>query len=237
MAGSTLLRLDHVGVRYGRRGRLVRHGRSERWALRDVCFELRAGEALGVVGRNGAGKTTLLRVLAGIFAPDRGSVVRFHRGRASLLSLQVGFLSHLTGRENAILGGMLLGMSYWQMTGRLADIVEFSGLGAAIDDPIATYSDGMRARLGFSVAFLTDAEIVLVDEVLGTGDEAFFKKSSDAMRDLLRSDRTVVLVSHDATTIESLCDRAVLIEAGESAAEGDPASVLARYRSGAGRAT
>ncbi len=228
-ASAPLLQIRDVAVRYIVRGRIFTRGRSDRWALRGVSFDVQRGETVGVIGRNGAGKTTLLRLLAGILGPDRGSVARASGVRASLLSLQVGFLPQLSGRENATLSGMLLGLRRAQVAARLDSIVAFAGLADVIDDPIATWSDGMRARLGFSVAYHADPELLLLDEALGTGDAAFHEKSAAAMRERIRSDRTCVLVSHDAATIAELCDRCIWIEGGLVAGAGSPADVLAAY--------
>jgi lipopolysaccharide transport system ATP-binding protein len=229
-SGATILRVRDVAVRYIVRGRIFTRGRSDRWALGGVSFELKAGETLGVVGRNGAGKTTLLRLLAGILGPDRGVVERLPGVRASLLSLQVGFLPQLTGRENATLSGMLLGLRRAELEARLASIIAFAELDGVMDDPISTWSDGMRARLGFSVAFHADPELLLLDEVLGTGDAGFYVKSAAAIRERIRSDRTCVLVSHDLVAMTELCDRCVWIEHGRINAIGDPGEVLASYR-------
>jgi len=225
----SLVRVQDVAVRYLVRGRIFTRARSERWALRGVTFDVERGETLGIVGRNGAGKTTLLRVLAGILGCDRGSVQRLPGVRASLLSLQVGFLPQLTGRENATLSGMLLGLRRSEVAERLPSIIEFAELDPVMDDPIATWSDGMRARLGFSVAYHADPDLLLLDEALGTGDAAFHVKSASAMRERIRSDRTCVLVSHDETAIVELCDRCIWIEYGVVAASGRPADVLAAY--------
>lgn len=235
-AGATIVEVRDVALRYFVRGRIFTRGRSDRWALRGVSFDIRAGETLGVIGRNGAGKTTLLRLLAGILGPDRGSVRRLPGLSASLLSLQVGFLPQLTGRENAILSGMLLGLRRFEVDARLDSIVSFAELAGVMDDPISTWSDGMRARLGFAVAFHADPDLLLLDEALGTGDAAFHRKSAAAMRERIRSDRTCVLVSHDAATIAELCDRCVWIEGGRVAAEGRPAEVLADYQRAPDRA-
>lgn len=229
MSGLAVLRVRDVAVRYLVRGRLLSRGRSDRWALRGVTFDVRAGETLGVVGRNGAGKSTLLRVLAGILAPDRGSVERAPGLSSSLLGVQAGFLPQLSGRENATLCGLLLGMRRAAVEQHLPAIVEFAGLEAVIDDPISSWSDGMRARLAFSVAYHADPRLLLIDEALGTGDAAFHAKSAAAMRERIRSDRTCVLVSHDAATIVELCDRCVWIEDGLLAGEGPPRDVLAAY--------
>jgi lipopolysaccharide transport system ATP-binding protein len=226
---APLLRVRDVAVRYIVRGRIFTRGRSDRWALGGVSFDVQVGETLGVVGRNGAGKTTLLRLLAGILGPDRGTIERAPGFRASLLSLQVGFLPQLTGRENATLSGMLLGLRRAEVAARLDSIIAFAELAAVIEDPIATWSDGMRARLGFSVAWHADPDLLLLDEALGTGDAAFHEKSAAAMRERIRSHRTCVLVSHDAATIRELCDRCIWIEHGVVAAAGLPDDVLAAY--------
>ena len=219
--------LRHVGVKYQTRNRFS--GANVRWALKDISFDVLHGETLGILGRNGAGKSTLLRLLAGIIGPDRGKIVT-DGSRATLLSLQVGFLAHLTGRENAVLSGILLGMSRREVEARLDEIIAFSELGELIDEPLSTYSSGMRARLGFSVAFQANPDILLVDEVLGVGDLEFRQKSSNKMRELMRSDKTVVLVSHSPATLRELCDRLVWIQDGRSVAAGPVDEILAAYQ-------
>jgi lipopolysaccharide transport system ATP-binding protein len=225
--GERLLSLNHIGVSYRRRVGL--HRQPPFWALEDVSLEIYRGETLGVVGRNGVGKSTLLRLLAGIITPDRGSILVDTPCQISLLSLQVGFLPQLTGRENAVLSGMLLGVPRKVIEARMDKIIDFAELGEFFDQPIHVYSTGMRARLGFSVAFQTDPDILLVDEVLGVGDAEFREKSERAMRQKIRSNKTVVLVSHNPQTIRTLCDRAVWIEKGCTRLEGDPDRVLAAY--------
>ena len=227
------LRLRHVGVHYRRRVRARNNGF---WALRDITFDLFTGETLGVIGRNGVGKSTLLRVMAGIIAPDRGEFSSFGR-QASLLSLQVGFVAHLTGRENAILSAMLLGMRRAEAMKKLDTIVDFAGLGNFIDEPVGTYSSGMRARLGFAVAFHAEPDILLIDEVLGVGDAAFKKKSVAAMKQRIQTDCTVAIVSHNMATIRELCDRAVWLEQGKTVAEGDTGDVIDAYELSSGMAT
>jgi lipopolysaccharide transport system ATP-binding protein len=226
---AVILRARDVAVRYIVRGRIFTRGRSDRWALGGVTFDVHAGETLGIVGRNGAGKTTLLRLLAGILGPDRGVLERRTGVRASLLSLQVGFLPQLTGLENATLSGMLLGLRRTELEAKLASIVDFAELDGVMDDPISTWSDGMRARLGFSVAYHADPDLLLLDEVLGTGDAGFYVKSAAAIRERIRSDRTCVLVSHDASAIAELCDRCIWIERGRINAIGAATEVLAAY--------
>jgi lipopolysaccharide transport system ATP-binding protein len=220
------LSLRNVAVSYRRRAGVLQW--SKYWALKDVSFDVYHGETLGVIGKNGAGKSTLLRVLAGIIAPDRGEI-RVNDCRVSLLSLQVGFIQHLTGRQNAILSGMLLGLRRREVEERMDEIVAFSELDEFMDEPVRSYSTGMRARLGFSVAFQADPDVLLVDEVLGVGDMAFRKKSSEAMRERIRSNKTVVLVSHGLQTIEDLCDRVIWIDSGKSREEGSVKRILELY--------
>ncbi len=224
---TTVLEAKGVAVGYRKHGlSLTRRG--THWALRDVSMSVSSGETVGVIGRNGAGKSTLLRVLAGIIDPDRGQVLRAP-GRASLLALQVGFLGHLSGRENAMLSGMLLGLSRAQIAAKLEDIFTFAELGDFVEEPVATYSSGMRARLGFSVAYFSAPDILLIDEVLGVGDVVFREKSSAAIRELIDSDKTVVVVSHQPATLRQLCDAAVWIEDGVTRMQGDPSEVLECY--------
>lgn len=221
--------MRNVGVYYQRRRGGGRIGPSSRiWALRDVSLELYQGETLGIIGRNGAGKSTLLRLLAGIIRPDRGELINYGY-RATLLSLQVGFLDYLSGRENIVLSGLLLGMHRREIEDRIDDIIEFSELGDFIDEPIQSYSSGMRARLGFATAFYVDPDVLLIDEVLGVGDAEFVAKSKAVMRERIRSDKTVVMVSHSAQVIRSLCDRAVWIEKAETRAAGPTVEVLEAY--------
>lgn len=227
MIGDPVLELRNVGLSYSE-GRLRLLGRKKLWVLNDVSFVLNEGETLGLIGHNGVGKSTLLRLLAGIYAPDKGRIFRY-KGRASLLSLNAGFVPHLTGRENAILSGILLGMSKKQVLKILDSIHEFSELGEFFDEPIHTYSSGMLARLGFSVAFQARSEILLIDEVLGVGDENFRIKSTDAMKQRIRENGTVILVSHSADTIKELCDRAVWIDNGRSEMDGPVDLVIDAY--------
>jgi lipopolysaccharide transport system ATP-binding protein len=224
---APIMELRNVGTYYWRRRGYL--GQERYWAVRDVSFNLYRGETLGVIGRNGAGKSTLLKLLAGIVIPNRGELVN-HGCQATLLSLQVGFLPGLSGRENAILSGMLLGLHKHQVESQLEAIKEFSELGEFFDQPVQTYSSGMGARLGFSVAFQLDPDVLLIDEVLGVGDAEFRVKSTAAMREKIRSNKTIVLVSHSEPTIRQLCDRAVWIEDGVTLAEGGTEDVLREYQ-------
>lgn len=227
MTHNTLvLSMHHVGVAYRRKKGIFG---DTFWALKDVSFELYHGETLGIIGRNGAGKSTLLRLIANIIKPDKGKIQKTQGYQASLLTLQLGFVPYLTGRENAVLSGMLLGLRKKEILARLDAIIEFSELGEFIDQPIVTYSSGMAARLGFSVAFQADPDIFLIDEVLGVGDAEFIKKSTTVMQQKIKTNKTVVFVSHNAALVHQLCDRVVWIEDGVTRAEGEPKTVLAMY--------
>nr|WP_223253214.1 ABC transporter ATP-binding protein [Cycloclasticus zancles] len=215
-----------MGVSYRRRAGVLRWNKY--WALNDITFDLYKGETLGIIGRNGAGKSTLLQVLAGIISPDKG-VITHNESTVSLLSLQVGFLPHITGRENAILSGMLLGINKSEIEKAMPKIIEFSGLGEFIDQPVNSYSTGMRARLGFSVANQMDPDVILVDEVLGVGDVEFKKKSAAAMREKISSNKTVVIVSHDEKTLKDLCDRILWVDRKGMCVEGGIDDVLISY--------
>lgn len=220
------LSLRNVGVCYHRRKKT---SGTACWALRNISFDLLHGETLGVIGRNGVGKSTLLRVMAGIMAPDEGEVVNL-AGQASLFSLQVGFVTHLTGRENAMLSAMLLSMRRSEAKAKLESIIAYSGIGDFIDEPAGNYSSGMQARLGFAVAFHADPPILLIDEVLGVGDAEFKRQSTEAMKERIRSDRTVVIVSHSLEVIEELCDRVLWIDQGKPFALGDTQSVVGAFK-------
>lgn len=199
-------------------------------ALRDISFDLHQGESVAIIGRNGAGKSTLLRVIAGIMEPDQGEVEMRENVNASLLSLNLAFLPYLSGRENAILGGMLQGHYRKEMESKLDDICAFSELGDFFDEPLTSYSKGMRARLAFSVAFQIQPTILLIDEVLGVGDMAFQKKSSELMKERIKSNTsTVILVSHNNAVLRDICQRAIWIEDGEFLMDGDIGSVLQAY--------
>jgi len=228
---SPLISLRNVGVSYWL-SKNVFH-RNAHWPLKDVSFDLFEGDSLGVIGRNGVGKSTLLRMLAGIMKPDYGTLSAVQGLRVSLLSLQLGFAGHLSGRENAILGGMFLGMTLRGVEAKLDAIAEFAELGEFFDRPISMYSSGMVARLGFAVAFQIDPDVLLIDEVTGVGDADFQRKSMNMMKERIRSqETTIVFVSHNAAAVQELCNRAVWIEEGVVRAEGETAEVLKKYAAG-----
>jgi len=195
------------------------------WALRHVSIELSHGESLGVIGPNGAGKSTLLQVLAGIMRPSEGAVDV--RGQVSgLLGLGAGFDPELSGVENILLGGAFLGLDDVKVHELLPSIIEFAGLGDFIDAPLKTYSAGMRARLGFAIATAVDPDILLLDEVLATGDANFRAKSKERVIELVRAAKGVVLVTHDMEWVREYCNRALLLEKGRVVLEGAPDEVV-----------
>lgn len=220
--------VNNIGVAYRRRRGFMRHEKF--WALKDISFDLFHGETLGVIGSNGVGKSTLLRILAGIIAPDRGSLVN-HAVSASLLTLQLGFLPHLTGRENAIISGIMLGLSKKEITSRMEDIRLYADIGEFFDQPVYSYSSGMCARVGFSVAIYADPDVILLDEVLGVGDAEFSIKSAHAMKEIINSDKTIVLVSHNPVLISETCDRTMWIENGKVELIGETKLVISAYSS------
>ena len=201
---------------------------NEFWALDSVSFQLKRGEILGLVGHNGAGKTTLLRVLTGLIHPDQGSVdVRGKVG--ALIALGAGFNPILSGRENISIYAAVLGISRKELRDRFDSIVEFSELGEFIDSPVRTYSSGMRARLGFSVAIHMSPDILLVDEVLAVGDQTFKRKAQKQLEQLLNSGVAVIFVSHNLTQVARLCPKVLWLERGRIRELGDANRVLTNY--------
>lgn len=212
----------------GRPPRRADGARNEFWALRDLDLEIGQGEVLGLIGRNGAGKSTLLKILSRITYPTEGRALV--RGRVgTLLEVGTGFHPELTGRENIFLNGAVLGMRRREIGAKYEEIVEFSGVERFLETPVKRYSSGMHVRLAFAVAAHLEPEILLVDEVLAVGDAEFQQKCLGKMRDVASHGRTVVFVSHSLGAIRRLCDRAVLLDRGRLAADGDPAEVIATY--------
>jgi len=200
----------------------------EFWALKDVSFDIPAGSSFGIIGANGAGKSTMLKTLARILVPDKGAVTV--NGRvAALLELGAGFHPELSGRENIFLNGNILGMSNSMLRDRFDEIVEFSGLEGFIERPVKTYSSGMYARLGFSVAVAVEPDILLVDEVLAVGDEQFQRRCSEKMTQIQSSGRTVVFVSHSLSSVQQLCDHGVWLDKGAVKAVGKTSDVIDDY--------
>lgn len=203
-------------------------------ALRNVSLNVKKGEVIGIIGKNGSGKSTLLRIISGIYPADEG--VCKAAGSISLLAgLGTGFSGHQTGRENAILYGSILGHNEQIMTEKLPEIIDFSELGSFIDEPVRTYSSGMKARLGLAVASAIHPDILLIDEVLGVGDPQFKEKSKRRILDLVKSTGTVVIVSHSFGLMSEICDRLVFIHKGEIISVGKPEEIIKLYYSTTGK--
>lgn len=198
-------------------------------AVRGVSFSVPKGEILGIVGKNGSGKSTMLRAIAGIFSPDQGSI-DLHGNSVQLLSIGVGFQKKLTGRENILLSGMLLGFSEEQVRAKMDEIIEFANLGKFIDMPVKTYSSGMHSKLAFSITAILESDIMLIDEVLSVGDAKFKKKSFNKMKELISNDeRTVLIVSHSSQTLRQLCTSVLWLHEGELRMIGKTEEVLEAY--------
>ncbi len=235
---QSAIEVSGLGVRYNLRltrkntfrqtlATVARRGEGDRkfWALRDVSLRVVHGESLAVIGPNGAGKSTLLQVLAGIITPSEGVVnVRGHV--SSLLQLGAGFDPDLTGRDNLMLAGAFMGIDHREMVRRSDGIIDFADIGLFIDAPLKTYSSGMRARLGFSLATSVDPDILLLDEVLATGDQVFREKSKARVLELAMGAKAIVLVTHDMHWVTEFCNRAILIEAGRIVADGEPEQIV-----------
>ncbi len=244
--GDVALRATNLGIRYNlnltRKNKLHttfanllnkdRRAKGHFWALRGVDLEVRRGEAVGIIGPNGSGKSTILLALAGILQPSEG-VVEANGHISTLLSLQAGFDMELTGRENIALAGALMGIDHELMREITPGIIRFANIGAFINAPMKTYSSGMRARVGFSIATAVDPDILLLDEVLGTGDNKFKKKSKKRIVEVLRSAKAVVMVTHDMSWITAFCTRAILLDRGQVVADGDPFEIVDLHEHGA----
>jgi lipopolysaccharide transport system ATP-binding protein len=205
------------------------------WALRDVSFEIKHGEVVGIIGRNGAGKSTLLKIVSQISEPTEGYVQTFGR-MGSLLEVGTGFHPELTGRENVYLNGAILGMKRSEIKSKFDEIVTFAEVEKFIDTPVKHYSSGMYLRLAFAVAAHLEPEILIVDEVLAVGDARFHRRCLDKMRDVSREGRTVLFVSHNMSAVSRLCDRTILLDGGSLSLDGPTQEVVSKYLS-TGRAT
>ena len=236
---KTAIRIENLNVGYKEIGsysikRMLLHGKKRKekvfHALKDVTLDVPQGEILGVIGKNGSGKSTLLNTVGGIFSPDSGKIDLGGRS-VSLLSIGVGFQKNLSGRENILLNGLLLGFTEQQIREKLPDIIEFSELGEFIDKPVKTYSKGMYSKLAFSITAFLETDIILIDEILSVGDEHFKKKSSKKMKELISDDnRTVLIVSHSISTLRQLCTRVLWLHDGKIKMLGKPNDVLDAYQ-------
>jgi ABC-2 type transport system ATP-binding protein len=230
---SKRFRLAH-GKYNSLKERLIHGGRTpteDFWALRNVSFQVREGETVGILGRNGSGKSTLLKCICGVLQPTEGEVVV--RGKlAGLLELGAGFQPDLTGRENIYLNGSMLGMSKKDVDRVFDEIVDFSELEEFIDGPVKFYSSGMYVRLGFAVAVNVDPDILVIDEVLAVGDERFQRKCIDRVKHFQREGRTILLVTHSPDQVRAICDRAVVLSHGDVVNEGPPGEAVRIFREG-----
>ncbi len=217
----------------GHLARLIKRRNKQRFvALRDISFRIPRGQTVGIVGSNGAGKSTLLSLVAGLCPPDTGTVTV--NGRvAALLQMGAGFHPDLTGAENVEMNAALLGLSAAKTAQAFDAIVEFSEIGEFIDEPLRTYSSGMTMRLAFSVAVHVDPDLLIIDEVLAVGDQAFQAKCMEKIMEFKRQGRTLLFVSHSTGVVQQLCERALWLNQGELAMDGEAAEVVAAYEAGA----
>ena len=224
-----IYKLSNIGICYQKAGTLPWKV-NKFWALENVSFSIYRGETVGIIGCNGSGKSTLLRLLAGITSPDKGKL--FSKAKSStLLSLGAGFDVRLTGIQNIYLNGLLLGISKKDIKEKIEDIKELADIGAAIYEPVKTYSTGMRSRLGFSIAYHVDAEVILLDEVLAPGDEKFRLKATTLIKEKIKEEsRTTILVTHSLGLVEELCDRVVHIENRKNLDELPVTESIQRYK-------
>lgn len=237
-----LLRVEHVGMKFNLSKERVddfreyvirmltgkKLERDEFWALKDINFSLHEGERIGILGLNGAGKSTLLKVIAGVFKPTEGKVIR--NGKiVPLLELGAGFDKNYTGRENIYLYGSVLGYSRSYMDEKYDQIVKFSGLGEFIDVPIKNYSSGMKSKLGFAIATIAEPEILILDEVLSVGDRKFRKKSERRIMKMMENGTAVLFVSHSLAQVQRICNKAMILDHGQMVAFGDVDEIAELY--------
>lgn len=211
---NTLVSLKNVGIKYKKRFSFKQRKSNIFWALQDISLDIKKGESIGIRGKNGAGKSTLLRVIAKIIEPNKGTVDFAEGTHSGLLTIKTGFNLYLNGIDNAILKGLYLGVTKEYIKNKISEITELSGLGSAMKDPVSTYSSGMLARLGFAINYFCTPDLLLIDESLGVGDTEFKKKSQKLIHSLVKSDKTVVVVSHEEEALETLCDKIYSIENG-----------------------
>lgn len=238
---KAVIEFNGVGLRYPLHS--VRHARGfahllsgrfkeDFWALRNVSFQIEAGGILGVIGRNGSGKSTMGHVIAGVFSPDEGQAVV--RGRANMLAPGAGFIPQLTGRENVLINGAFLGHNRKVMLDKMDEIIEFADIGRFIDQPVKTYSAGMRAKLGFSIALSLDPDILIIDELLSAGDAAFQQKAKEKLNELMERARAVIVIAHQLGFLKSICTEVLWLDRGHVAMRGEPESVIDAYEDAAG---
>jgi teichoic acid transport system ATP-binding protein len=236
-----VIRLQNLGLKYtltrkrnSDNGRPITtkslwHKKRSFWPLRDINLTVNEGEVIGIIGKNGAGKTTLCKILTGILRPDKGKM--FINGTiTALLTLGAGFNMQLTGRDNIYLNGLMIGIPKRKLLDIYPDIVAFSGIKDAIDQPVKNYSNGMRARLGFSIAAMIKPDIFIIDEVLSAGDMSFYEKAVNRIQELMVTAKAVIVVTHNMVFVEKVCTRAICIEKGFIEFSGNPGEVITNYR-------
>ncbi|WP_333913720.1 ABC transporter ATP-binding protein [Vibrio coralliirubri] len=223
-----LIKLSNVSLTYKLKSKL--QGKLTYSPLNDISFTLYEGETLGVLGRNGAGKSSLLKLLSGILKPDSGHIYFKDALSVNMLSLQVGFDQNLSGYDNIILSSILSGFSRKKINDNIESIIDFSELKDFIHQPVKSYSSGMKAKLGFSIAVKVTPDVLLIDEALSVGDVAFKKKAELAITEKIKSDQTVVFVSHSLGQVERLCDRVIWVEDGLVKKIGNPKQVIDAYK-------
>lgn len=198
------------------------------WALQDISFSISEGETIGIIGRNGSGKSTISRVISGSLIPDEGFCNA--RGRVQLLALGIGFRPGLTGRENVMISGCILGLTRRQVKEKMANIEDFAELGDFFDEPLSTYSAGMRSRLGFAVSTAVEPDILILDEVMSTGDAAFRQKANERMKQMRERTKTVIIVSHSPSQVKEMCSRVIWLEKSRLLLDGTVDEVLPKYQ-------
>ncbi|UOE93827.1 ATP-binding cassette domain-containing protein [Alkalihalobacillus sp. LMS39] len=226
---TTVVKAENLGISYQSKNETY-------WALRNVNFEIKEGEVIGIIGHNGAGKSTLCKVLTKILTPDDGTI-QIHGETTSLLGYGTGFNAQLSGKDNVYLNGMLLGIEKERVERDYPKIVEFSELGASMEKPVKNYSSGMRARLGFSIAATLQPDIFIIDEALSTGDMAFKQKASEKIQDMMERAKAVIIVTHSMKFVEQVCTRALWIDKGQVLFDGDPEEAVKLYREKVGVTT
>ncbi len=226
---NTVLKLKCVSVDFPK-GRNFFRGKKSNSPLKDISFEVKKGEVIGILGRNGAGKSTLLKVLNGVIVPSSGTYEQYGN-TTSLLSLNAGLLGALNGYDNIKLSSLYLGVQKKNLKKNLKNIVEISELGDKLNDPVSSYSSGMKARLGFSIAFSANPDVILIDEVLSVGDASFKEKSKKLMFEKMKSDKTFVLVSHNTSLLNKVCNRIVILKEGRLLTNLSKKEAIAQYQS------
>ena len=242
MVKKTVIKVNHVGMKFNLSQEKIDNLKeyvikflkkeikyNEFWALKDVSFEVKEGDRVGILGLNGAGKSTLLKVVSGVLKPTEGSV-KTQGTVVPMLELGAGFDPQYTGSENIYLYGAMLGYSKEFIEEKYEEIVEFSGLRKFMDTPVKNYSSGMKARLGFSIATVVEPDILILDEVLSVGDKKFKKKSEKKIKSMFDQGITVLFVSHSLPQIERICNKAILLEGGKLIATGDVKPVIRLYK-------